>query len=293
MLVANLLPVTDFPARGFRADTHCRFAWQVWGALREHSATSPAEWLLHDESLYSLYNLKYPPWPNLCRASTTQPLDLAAYATSDDRHKLHIFRLFLSVCLDKLLRLQGIRYSKAKEYYYFQATPDFSERKVGGLSVFKGYASKKNAERTAYYRHRAASLSFVRLDRTWYLEISPSYHFTQDGFRLSRYYEERLSGIKALERQNKVHLRQLRLWEQVLRQIHLGTPPEDDVQQRQLFDAEAEAPACIEPYAYLTFAPLVQFETDSSVPETAWLPSDDIAEGSGVSPADDAGGLFA
>jgi hypothetical protein len=54
------------------------------------------------------------------------------------------------------------------------------------------------------------------VDDQWYLEITPTYRFTRNGKDLDRYHEQRLSGIKRIERNRSV-LRQLLLWQAVLR----------------------------------------------------------------------------
>ena len=148
------------------------------------------------------------------------------------------------------------------------------------MSVFKGYASKSTPDRIAYYRHRAMRSQFVRFDSQWYLEVTPSYHFTHNGWVLSRHFNARLSGIKILERQNKGHLRQLRLWAEVLQQTHLHTPDARPRLQRSLFTEpdDSPTPPVVEPYPYLTFGPLVDFQVDCGVPEAAWLPAEDGLE---------------
>ncbi|WP_245764532.1 hypothetical protein [Planctomicrobium piriforme] len=177
----------------------------------------------------------------------------------------------LGSCLKEILNRQGVRFSQSRWHYFFRSTSDFTEKKVGGLSVFKSYQSKSNPDRIAYYRHRAAELDFVRFDGQWYLQITPTYHFTQDGWKLSRYFDERLSGIKQLERQNKTHLRQLRMWEEVLRQTHLSGSQKKP-KQRSLFVEEPAAMPTPTPYTMLSFDPLVAFDVDWNVPESAWLP---------------------
>ena len=51
----------------------------------------------------------------------------------------------------------------------------------------------------SYYRHSAFEGRFVRYGSDWYLQITPNYHFTRDGDRLSRYAPDLVSGIKRLE----------------------------------------------------------------------------------------------
>lgn len=280
ILVSNLLKVRDYPRRLFRASTKLRFPGQVWDALRKHTDSPEGEWFLHDGFIHAFHDLTFLPWSAACLASTTENLSSLEWARSDDAKKRYVFVRMLTLCMEQLLNRQGVRFSKTKEHYFFRSSPDFTEIKVGGLSVFKGYASKSHPDRIAYYRHRAMRTQFVRFDGEWYLEITPSYHFTRDGWKLSRYFEERLSGIKLLERQNKVHLRQLRLWSEVLLQTHVRAAPPPLERQRSLFDEPDDTPPLpvVEPYPHLAFDSPAEFQTEFGVPESAWLPAEDRRE---------------
>jgi hypothetical protein len=270
-LICNLLPVAEYPKRLFRATTKLRYPSQVWERLNEASDQAKPEWLLHDGFLYAFHDLTFSPWNKVCLDSTTQNLATSTFAFAEDGKQKYVFVRMLGACLREILGQQGVRFSKDRWHYFFRSTPDFTEKKVGGLSVFKGYQSKTTPDRIAYYRHRAAELDFVRFDGQWFLQITPTYHFTQDGWKLSRYFDERLSGIKQLERQNKTHLRQLRMWEEVLRQTHISVGPEKP-KQRSLFEEEIASFPPPSPYTLLSFDPLVAFDVDWNVPESAWLP---------------------
>ncbi len=283
-LVSNLLPVIDYPKRLFRASTKLRDPAVVWSRLNKSPDLAKPEWFIHDGFIYAFHDLTFAPWTTVCIASTTQNLATNDFAYSEDANRRYVFLRMAGRCLDQILYRQGIRYCKDRDHHYFRATPDLAERKVGGISVFKPYPSKTTPDRIAYYRHRAAELSFVRFDEQWYVQITPTYRFTQDGWKQSRYADERLRGIKQLERQNKTHLRQVRLWDEVLRQTHLVPVPLKP-KQRSLFNDEVETEAPINPYLLFTFDPLVAFEVDWNVPESVWLPQpsgdDDLDEASG------------
>lgn len=279
-LATNLLPLMDYPKRLFRASTKLRFPTQVWDVLNKHDRQSPAEWVLHNSMLYSFHDLTFEPWTSACLSDTTANLATDYFAFSDVRDERYVFSRMLRSCFGQLLNRHGVRFSREKDHYYFRATPDLKEKKIGGLSVFKGFESKKVEGRIAYYRHRAMKYRFLRFDRQWFVEITPSYHFTQDGFKLSKFYEQRLKGIKQLERQNKVHLRQVRLWESVLQQIYQTVPQShSELQQKSFFgDEEKAVEEVIEPYPHLTFGELFQFTVDWGIPEAAWLPPGGEAE---------------
>ena len=278
-LVSNLLPVRNYPPRLFAQVPNFGSPGRS-GSARQHTTSPEGEWLLHKGFLYSFHDLTFTPWSAACLAATTDNLSSLEWAGSDDIRRRYVFVRMLTLCMEQLLNRQGVRFSKAKEHYFFRASSDLVEIKVGGLSVFKGYASKLTPDRVAYYRHRAMKAQVVRFDKQWYVEITPTYHFTNNGWRLSRYFEERLSGIKILERQNKVHLRQLRLWSEVLQQTHLHPPPAPQTLQRSLFSEPDDSPPlpAVEPYPHLAFDPLAEFQTEFGVPETAWLPAEDRRE---------------
>ncbi len=94
--------------------------------------------------------------------------------------------------------------------------------------------------------------------------------FHHDGWKLSRYYEDALSQIKILERQNKTHLRQVRFWQEMLSEQHIK---ENESQFKQsLFDT-GEQINC-QPFrnstiatGCLNFGDLITFEADWKVPE--------------------------
>ena len=77
------------------------------------------------------------------------------------------------------------------------------------------YYKKSNPNEISYYRHLAFQAKFLRIDNSWYLEITPTYYFTHDGFKLHTYYEGKLKGKKALDRPETVFSETL-FWEDIL-----------------------------------------------------------------------------
>jgi len=165
VLISNLLPVQSFPRRLFRAKSSLRFPHQVWDRLGNERDPRPREWLLHNGSLYAFHDLTMEPWKKACSSSTTENLSSEEWSRSSDPNQRHVFVRLLTECLTALLHRQGVRFSRNKEHYFFEATRTFTERKVGGLSVFKPYSSKTDSERIAHYRHRAMKSQFVRFER--------------------------------------------------------------------------------------------------------------------------------
>jgi hypothetical protein len=104
----------------------------------------------------------------------------------------------------------------------------------------------------SYYRHSACEGQFVQYGESWYLQITPTYHFTRDGERTSKYAADLMAGIKRLETNHAVH-GQLIMWAHVLT-------------ERSLFDIEPQ---------FLEFGSLIGFELDVGIDDEAWLKDED------------------
>lgn len=210
----------------------------------------------------SLYNLSEYPWNKVCDQGTVECFDSSEWEYTDDADRQRDFVQLLNYCLSQKLRPEVI-YHKKKEYYYFSATQDlmpkyrsYKSLAAGTVrAVFQGYPQKDDPTKISFYRHSAFAGQFLRFDDTWYLEITPTYHFTWDGRHLSRYYENLLKGIKRLERNSAV-LGQVVMWAEYLNREDLFT-----------FH-----------YPFLSFDSLATFDIDAGVEDDVWLRREETEE---------------
>lgn len=216
--------------------------------------------MLRGKRVLSVYDLSEPTWAGTVDRGTVEEFETADWGDSDDPDRLQDFLELLSRCLGGRTRQLGLKYNQDHEYYFFPPTPDLralmvnyqSMRRGSERTVFQHYATKKSGEAVReFYRHSAFSGQFRRYDGEWFLEITPTYRFTEDGYRPLRYYESKLKGIKALEK-NPTVLGQVVMWADLLR----GRT--DD-----LFASP--------PYPHLEFDELRTFTLDAGINEAAWL----------------------
>jgi hypothetical protein len=161
----------------------------------------------------------------------------------------------LNDTLQDQLREDDILFSNLHGFYFHRASLDLSDRsrrymsrrKNASREVFKRYQSKLNPERTSYFRHVAFFGRFLQMDGNWFLQIAPTYRFTNDGFHDSRFSSDALSGIKRLENNQAVH-GQVVMWAEFL-------------QKETLFSQ----------HNMIKFFPLLQFTADSGFSDPDWL----------------------
>jgi hypothetical protein len=260
VIYTNLLELATFPKNYYVAETEYRTPGEIFATLRELTDNVHGEWILGGKMLTSFHDLSNRPWLQVCDRGSVEELETNDWAQTDDPVRHRQFVQLLNACLRAKLFKKGVKFSRESQCYYYRATQDLSEREYAyqsrenrtSRSVFKGYPKKSDHTQMSYYRHSAFAGRFVRYGTVWYLQITPTYHFTRDGVTLSRFAPDLLSGIKRLETNQAVH-------GQVVMWAHLLT-------ERSLFDTGPK---------FLDFSSLVDFSLDAGLDDDAWLKHED------------------
>jgi hypothetical protein len=261
-LYSNLLKVVGLPENLYVANTSHRFAGTVWAALNQGGREIGPEWLLTSKRIVSFHDLREHPWNTIC--DRVYPSDTREWAESDDPDRRRDFVRLLNHCLRAFTRSLDLAYNKTLDCYYFPATLDLkpkpltyhSLRQNATRDVFAVYYKKNDPDTVSHFRHSAFIGSFQRYGREWYLQITPTYVYTVDGHRLSKYQGDLLAGIKRFDR-NAAVVGQIVMWGDIL------TP---------------EAQFFCEPYPYLRFGKLERFQVNREINDDAWAKQDSTAQ---------------
>ena len=219
------------------------------------------EWILTNKQIVSFHSLNEPPFNKICDLDTCESFVTREWANSIDENRKRQFVWLLNLCLLKRTQLLGLSFNRTHRHYYFPATKGLKTRKESYQSskqrvsreVFKQYSKKSDPSQRAYCRHSAFEGQFLRLGDEWYLEITPTYHFTSDGYKRDKFREERLQGIKRLDR-NPAVLGQLRMWA-----VYLSRP-------QDLLSSN---------YPFLRFGQLATVDINASLPDDVWYKSEE------------------
>jgi len=216
-IFTDLLPVAQFPDRYYHARTPFSSRKQALDHLYELAKGSGREvwrgFIVNGSTVYSFYDLSATHWGDLADAGTVESDLTFEWSMTHDADRKKLFVELLNVTLQDQLREDDIHYSNMDKFYFHRASDDLSDRtrkyrsrrKNASREVFKRYRSKLDPQRTSYFRHVAFFGHFLEMDGNWFLQITPTYRFTKDGYRDSRFSAEALSGIKRLENNQAVH----------------------------------------------------------------------------------------
>jgi hypothetical protein len=255
-LHSNLLRVDAYPERIYFADTECRWPSDVWALLRKSHHDPDAGWVLKGKRFISFHDLSEEPWRAVCDGGTVESFPTTDWSDSADPDRQHLFIQLMNQTLRAQLR-DGVRYWSKEECFALTGKPKKlqyqSLKRRSKITVISQFSHTAKDGRTFEWRRHMAFRSQFRLfDGQWCLEITPTYRFTEDGYELDRFHEDRLKGIKQLEG-NRAVLSCVLFWADYLR-------PKAD-----LF---ADAPPPIR------FGDLVTFEAPVGINDTQWLSDD-------------------
>ena len=268
-LYSNLLTVDSFAEKLYVAATDYRNRHSMFEKFKQMN-TSPLPggvFILRGKSILSFHNLEENPWREICDTGSVEDFKTDEWAYSDDPVKQREFVELLNRSLIEKLKPR-VRYDKNDDYYYFAATKDLQSEELPyeslrrGTSrwIFRAYPKKSDRTQIAYYRHSAFCGRFLRYGNRWYLEITPHYRFTYDGYRESRFHEDMLKRIKEFEL-NPAVLGQVVMWAEYLR------APTD------LFTAPP----------FLTFGSLMTFNFNRGIDDKSWVQREEDAAANVVS----------
>jgi hypothetical protein len=257
-LFSNLLGVVHYAKELHIAQTDIREGRVLWAKAKDLGAEIGPEWFLSDGNLISFHDLSKYPWNRFCDVGTHETFDTAEWAESDDPTRQRHFVWLLNSSLTERLKEWNIRRRREDDMYYFAAPKAFRARRIdfsGSVSEqFRTVVQRYPSGKTSYIRHMAFSGYFKNMANAWYLEITPSYIFTMDGFRPSKYEAELLQGIKLLEHNDAI-----------LVQVHLWT----DILTRKADLVHAD-------YPFLSFSKLLSFDLSYGINDKEWLSHEDL-----------------
>ena len=258
--LVNMLPI-KLPDEIFVASTSYD-GKKATTILVESSDTPRFDWAIKGRSFWSFHDPRSEVTQHIVDLDQVEAIDTASIAFHEDIQEQYNFAFLLRNTLQHQFR-DELRWDKNKKLFHFLAreknTPrefkyDSAKKKATTTVVNVAY-QKANPERVAFVRHHAFIPKFECFGDEWNLIITPTYHFTTNGFIPHSYPDALLSGKKRLD--NNAALRgQLIMWHRLLSRGSNTV--------KGLFDNDAaETPV-------LSFGAPPVLRLPTTVPEDAW-----------------------
>lgn len=266
-IYSNLLELKNYPDIIYEAKTKYRNFKNLWSALNELEDTTGINksYILHEGKIFSFNDLSKFPWSNFT-TSKVKTFETTKWSQSHDLNIKRQFVRLMNNAFESFLYRKGILHKKTRkiDLFYFRPTigdDDFPKDKTirynrlgrkSPIGVCSRYYRKSDPTKLSYFRHFAFEASFLRFVNSWFLEITPTYYFTHNGFKVHTYYESKLKGKKGLDKPANVFSGTL-FWATIL------TRDKNDMFNRSI----------------LEFGTLFNSEIDAGIDDKMWLNRED------------------
>ena len=203
-LETNLLRIRDLPSEIFFGPSWESNPRRLGPALRDRRYFR-SDWIVRGDTIYSFARPERGGLGDFLD-SGFETIDSVEWAQSKDVDTLSMFADLLRQALLEQEH-HRLRYHSGKRLFVFRGPRDGRDAmrvKVAankpGRTVFQRYY--KDSERTEPKdcRHYAAAVRFIHTDMGWVAEINPTYHFTFDGHRDLPWGQDRVKGMKKIEK---------------------------------------------------------------------------------------------
>jgi len=256
-LISNLLGV-NFASKIYWAPTDHSSDKAFGAALRDIDSRAPSEWIVRSKSVLSFHDLDTWPWNKVCESSAMEEFDVSEWSETEDEDRARDFVALLNRALKEFVwpslyrdRDSGVMFfrkphERSSLNYAYRSLQNTTTRRVVG----RYGKQRENPNLPAYFRHSGFSARFTRLAEKWYVEVTPTYHFTRDGKEPDPRAGEHLKKIKELEN-NAAVMGQFVMWQAFLLTHRAG---------------DLLAPA----YPFLSFVAIPELELNVGVPDDLW-----------------------
>ena len=273
----NLLPV-QFPEHMYVASTEFRSRHAVREELKKKTGQQSSDWLLRNKQIVSFHDLRADEWQSIADRGTAEIFQSSEWAASPDPSRKREFVELLNYSLRERAFMEQLEFNEFLDCYYFQLRKGATSRRFSFLGLKRETYHTVVAKLTygegekarSYFRHEGFEPKFHYFAEQWFLEITPTYFFTEDGKRLYRFYEDVLSGLKRLQR-NPTVLMSVIMWGSLLQS------------KQDMFSTRP---------VFLKFGRPIKFQFPVGIDDKAWLKSESEEESKGITDAIGEASLF-
>jgi hypothetical protein len=234
------------------------------------------DWVIRGRRFVSFRNPLDAGVEAIIEPDTVEAVDTSLVAASDDPDDEMIMIELLRRTLGEQFG-RHLAFDREAKVFYFRAPEPLvpldyryrSLKEMTSATVVQVYPDRKVPDRIHNVRHHAFAPRFERIGDDWFVSVSPTFYFTDNGSRPHRFGATLLAGKKRLDRNGSIR-GQVMLWRYFL--ANQGTP---ETSGGDLFDIGDSSKT---PVPILRFHALEALMMETAVPEDAWVTSDPNAQ---------------
>lgn len=234
------------------------------------------DWVIRDRRFVSFRDPRDGALEAIVERDTVEAVDTGCVAASDDRDDEVVMIELLRRTLEDQFAAD-LAYDRDGRAFHFRSPEPLAPREYRyrslreptSATVVQLYPDKKKPDRLHSVRHHAFVPRFERIGDDWYISITPTFFFSENGSRPHRFGSVLLAGKKKFDRNASVR-GQVLMWRHLLANNDAG-----ETQMPSLFAFPSDPVGAPSTLRFVALEPVTM---DRSVPEDAWANTDPNAE---------------
>ena len=208
ILGINLLPLSGYPSEILATPTKAKGWDAFFAALKELKKPWLREFIWEAGILYSFFDPVAEELGDLCEGES-EGFASEQWAHSTDPVLQRHFAGLLGRTFESRCYKQGVVLERETGVFYFAPPPAGGELRIKTKSsvnttaktvISKHTSVRQDGTLSVYYKHYAFEGRMRRFANEWFFELTPTFHFTEDGKIPHPNADVLLSGIKRMER---------------------------------------------------------------------------------------------
>ncbi|MDR3474369.1 MAG: DUF4365 domain-containing protein [Devosia sp.] len=234
------------------------------------------DWVIRGRRFVSFRDPRGTALETIVAPDTVEAVETSCVAATDDPDDELVMIELLRRTMDEQFSVD-LAFDKEARAFHFRPPDPLAPREykyrslkeMTSATVVQLYPDRKKPDRLNNVRHHAFVPRFERIGDDWFLSITPTFFFTENGSRPHRFASTLLAGKKRLDRNGSIR-GQILLWRHLLANNDAGAD-----ESRSLFNLDPQSHG---PGQVLQFVPLEPLMMEAAVPEDAWVTSDPNAK---------------
>jgi len=167
-----------------------------------------SNWVYHENKIFTFLEIENDSYfSNVIDIGTVEKIESAYLYESEFIEYQNLFKQLLKNCMKDMLAIRSVNWNKEKKVFYFMPDKEGKEnrkeswtgKKTATRTVYELKYQRKNPEKLAHHKHLSFDASFIQVDEHWYGVLNPSWLFTYNLYKKSRFHDDLLSNQKRLE----------------------------------------------------------------------------------------------
>ena len=172
---------------------------------------STSAWVCYENKIFTFINLEddQDTFKGIIDYNNIEVLNAWDLYNSEVVDNINIFKQLLHNTTREDLKLKNVQWSKEIRGCYFYSEENSRQetwigKKKATRTVYEKVMSKKDPSKVSHHKHLSFALSYLNIGEQWFCNIVPSWFYTYNGYRKSRFHEDLLSKQKRLEHNQSV-----------------------------------------------------------------------------------------